>query len=125
MEGPGAAIWEPAPDPRPHGLEGLRQTDILQTDRWRRQGEEGRDKDTKRGTRRRDRAGQGRRKEKKKGKGKEEKGKKAEENRGAGPEHQEPLKLQAVSPGPGVRPGHQRRRAGLQHEWPRTPEEKC
>lgn len=38
MEGPGAAIWEPAPHPRPQGLEGLRQTDILQTDRADKEG---------------------------------------------------------------------------------------
>lgn len=116
MEGPGAAIWEPAPHPRPQGLEGLRQTDILQTDRADKEGvseterpdrltgDGERDKNTKRRTGRRERAGQRSGEE---GKGKERRG---EESRVFGPQHQEPLKLQAVSPGPGVRPGHQHRR---------------
>lgn len=92
MEGPGAAIWEPAPHPRPQGLEGLRQTDILQTDRADKEGvseterpdrltgDGERDKNTKRRTGRRERAGQGRGEEGKRKRG-EGKGKKGEEKR--------------------------------------------
>lgn len=139
MEGPGAAIWEPAPHPRPQGLEGLRQTDILQTDRADKEGvsetarpdrltgDGKRDKNTKRRTRREEGQGRG---EERKGKGKEKqkererKERRGEQSFGA----TAPGAFEAAGGVPRAR-GQARSpassRAGPQHEWPCTPEEKC